>query len=131
MKKKFAQRLKELRVENEMSQTALAKKIKISQQTVAAWEQRGIKPSVDKLIVLAKTLNTSVDYLLGLTDKKGVVMSVDEIKKRFPELSDKLDLLGVDYLNWEADMSEEQLIKIAHKTLDRAIKKMEKQYLLK
>ena len=125
MKKNFAIRIKELRLENELSQASLAQMTNVSQQTVAAWE-RGIKPNIDTLLLLADIFKVSVDYLLGRTNEKGIVLSVDEIKKRFPELADKLDALEIDYLNWEADISEEQLIKIAHRTLDRAIKKMKK-----
>jgi transcriptional regulator with XRE-family HTH domain len=125
MKKNFAIRIKELRLENELSQASLAQMTNVSQQTIAAWE-RGIKPNIDTLLLLADIFKVSVDYLLGRTNKKGIVLSVDEIKKRFPELADKLDALEIDYLNWEADISEEQLIRIAHRTLDRAIKKMKK-----
>jgi len=125
MKKVFAERIKELRLENGLSQASLAQAAKVSQQTVAAWE-RGIKPNIDTLLLLADIFNVSVDYLLGRTNKKGVVLSVGEIKKKHPELADKLEALEIDYLNWEADMSEEQLIKIAQQTLNRAIKKMEK-----
>lgn len=125
MKKKFNARIRELRVENKWSQSLLAQKAKVSQQTIAAWE-RGIKPNIDTLLLLADIFNVSVDYLLGRTNKKGIVLSVDEIKKRYPELAEKLDALEIDFLNLEADVSEEQLIKSAQQTLDRAIKKMKK-----
>lgn len=125
MKKTLNERIKELRLENGWSQTDLAVRVEVTQQTIADWE-KGKKPSIDKLILLARAFNASVDFLLGLTDKKGIVLSVNELKERHPEIADKLDALEVDYLNWEADVSEEQLIKIAKRTLDRAIKKMEK-----
>lgn len=125
MKNNLSKRIKELRLENGWSQTDLAIKVEVTQQTIADWE-KGKKPSIDKLILIARAFNASVDFLLGLTNKKGIVLSIDELKKRFPEWADKLDTLGIDYLNWEADMSEEQLIKIAQRTLDRAIRKMKK-----
>lgn len=61
-------RIRELREDSDMTQAAIAKELQCSQQVYSNYElgQRMIPP--ETLISLAKIHNTSVDYLLGLTD---------------------------------------------------------------
>lgn len=64
------QRIAELRQSNNMSQSELAKAIKVSPSTIGMWEtdQRAIKDN--DLISLANIFNVTVDYLLGNTTSK-------------------------------------------------------------
>ena len=64
----FAQRLKELRTENNLTQTQVAAKLGIRQQSYTRYENGTGEPSLDTLVALAKMYNVSIDYLLGLTD---------------------------------------------------------------
>ena len=57
-------RIAELRTELKLSQTELAKKIGVSQQTISKYEQGIREPDIATLIRLAKIFNVSVDYLL-------------------------------------------------------------------
>jgi transcriptional regulator with XRE-family HTH domain len=65
---KFAERLKDLRIENGYTRTALAEKLNISSRLVAYWENGQRECSFDMLITISELLNTSIDYLLGKTD---------------------------------------------------------------
>ena len=65
--KSFAQRLKELRTENNLTQTQLATKLGIRQQSYARYEKGVGEPSLDTLVALSGLYNVSVDFLLGLT----------------------------------------------------------------
>ena len=65
---KFAERLKELRSENGLTQTELAKKTGVSQAAIAKWESGDRTPNLDCLIILAKFFNVTLDYLVGLKD---------------------------------------------------------------
>ena len=65
---KFQERLKNLRIENGLTQTQLAQKTGISQAGIAKWETGDRNPSIDCLIALAKFFSCSVDYLIGLED---------------------------------------------------------------
>lgn len=65
---KFAERLKELRVENDLSQRALATEVGFSQAAIARWEAGLQVPNIDVAIVFAKFFKVSADYLLGLND---------------------------------------------------------------
>ena len=68
MKNKFNTRLTELRLENNISRTELAHKLKISVRLVSYWENGKRECSFDTLIELADILSTTVDYLLGRTE---------------------------------------------------------------
>lgn len=61
-------RIRDLREDCDLTQTAVAAELNCSQQVYSNYElgQRMIPPEI--LIALAKIHNTSVDYLLGLTD---------------------------------------------------------------
>lgn len=65
---KFAERLKELRLENELSQTALAKEINISIACINRWEKGLRVPNIDSIILLCKFFECRSDYLIGLED---------------------------------------------------------------
>ncbi|MCM1546293.1 MAG: helix-turn-helix domain-containing protein [Clostridiales bacterium] len=65
---KTGKRIKELRVECEMSQKVLAEKIGVAQNTVTQYENGTAKPSLEVLFKLAVALGTTSDYLLGLSD---------------------------------------------------------------
>jgi len=62
------QRIRDLREDADLSQRQVAEALHCSQQAYSNYElgQRDIPSAV--LIQLAKLYNTSVDYLLGLTD---------------------------------------------------------------
>lgn len=62
------QRLKELRIKQGHTQESLAELIGADNRQVWRWESGKYAPSADMLINLAQALNTTADYLLGLTD---------------------------------------------------------------
>lgn len=61
----FAERLKELRMENSLSQATLAKAIGVSQKAIDYWERGVNEPKATYIIALAKYFGVSCDYLLG------------------------------------------------------------------
>lgn len=60
----FAANLKSLRQEGHISQEELAEIIGVSRQAVSKWEQGSGYPEMEKLLVLSKKLNISLDYLM-------------------------------------------------------------------
>lgn len=64
----FAKRLKELRLENNYTQTDVAGKIGVRQQSYARYESGSGEPNLETLVTIAKIFNVSVDYLLGITE---------------------------------------------------------------
>lgn len=64
----FAERLKELRKERNMSELQLAKVLGVSSTTINRWG-RGLRvPNLDSLVLLARFFDVSIDYLCGLED---------------------------------------------------------------
>ncbi len=68
MKRKFAERLKELRQDAGLSCENLGKKIGVSANSISKWETNKADITSDHLIDLAKYFKVSTDYLLGLED---------------------------------------------------------------
>ena len=64
----FARRLKELRIENNFTQTDVATRLGIRQQSYVRYENGSGEPSLGTLVAIAKLYNVTTDYLLGLTD---------------------------------------------------------------
>jgi transcriptional regulator with XRE-family HTH domain len=67
-------RLRKLREEKDFSQEKLAEYLGIGQQQIWRYENGETKPNTEILAKIAKALDVSADYLLGLTDEpKGYV----------------------------------------------------------
>lgn len=64
----FAARIKELRLEKQLSQADLAKAISVNQRTISNWEKSVRQPDFETLAKLAEFFQVSCDYLLGLED---------------------------------------------------------------
>ena len=62
-------RLRDLREDRDMSQSAMAKLLKCSQQTYSRYESHTTELPLESLIFLAEYYDTSTDYLLGITDQ--------------------------------------------------------------
>ncbi len=63
---KFKERLKEIRLDHNLTQTELAKQTGISQAAIAKWETDDRTPNVECLIILALFFKCSIDCLVGL-----------------------------------------------------------------
>jgi len=64
----FAERLKELRKDKNVSILKLAKELGVSDTTVGRWEKGSIIPTIDNLKNIAIYFGVSADYLIGLED---------------------------------------------------------------
>lgn len=60
----FAENLKLIRKEKHMSQEDLAEVMGVSRQAISKWEKGGGYPEMEKLLLLSKELNVSLDYLM-------------------------------------------------------------------
>ena len=69
------ERIKELRLANNLTQVELANNMNVTKQCVSNWENNNIQPSVDMLIKLAKYFSVSCDYLLGIENRKYIDVS--------------------------------------------------------
>jgi transcriptional regulator with XRE-family HTH domain len=60
----FSENLKQIRKERHMSQEELAELLDVSRQAVSKWEQGMGYPETEKLLLLSKELNVSLDTLM-------------------------------------------------------------------
>lgn len=60
--------LKKIIKEQNKSLTSLAVELEVSQEAISQYISGKIKPKLKTIILMAEILNTTTDYLLGLTD---------------------------------------------------------------
>ena len=65
----FGNNLKKIRLDNDLTQEELAKKINTSRSNIANYENDKNMPSVDILEKMSKVLNCSIDFLLSKNDE--------------------------------------------------------------
>lgn len=63
-------RIKDLREDNDKLQKEIAQLLGISQQYYSEYENGNRTITINHLITLAKYYNTSIDYIVGLSNKK-------------------------------------------------------------
>ena len=66
----LGERLKEVRINNNLTQTDIANKFNVTTATVSAWEKDKAKPDYNILKGFAEEFNVSADYLLGINNKE-------------------------------------------------------------
>lgn len=65
---RIGKRIKEIRLEQELSQQKFGNLLSVSQDTISLWEKGKSAPTTEFLISIATKFNVSVDYILCLTD---------------------------------------------------------------
>ncbi len=68
MENQFSKRLKELRMEKNISQVQLAEAIQVSKGIISLWENGLREPTLSNLLSLSAFFSTSLDVLVGLRD---------------------------------------------------------------
>lgn len=66
----YAERIRALRQDNDLSQQQIAKMLGIAQTTYSQYELEKRPMPIDYLIALCQYYNVSADYMLGFTDCK-------------------------------------------------------------
>jgi transcriptional regulator with XRE-family HTH domain len=68
----FDDRLKRLREAKKITQKQAAEELKINPRTYASYENNEREPNSEILVLIAKTYNVSIDYLLGMTENSTI-----------------------------------------------------------
>ena len=84
----IGENIKNLREENNYSQTALAKRLGISRSAVNAWEMGISIPSTQYVVELAKIFKVSADYILDI--EKSETINIGFLKKEEKEIINTL-----------------------------------------
>lgn len=66
----YLRRIRDLREDNDYTQTYVASILNIGQRTYADYESGKIRIPLDSMIKLSKLYNVSMDYICCLTNKK-------------------------------------------------------------
>ena len=105
----FAEKLKQLRLQNNLTQEALGKRMNVSRSTIAGYETKNRQPSYEKLTALASLFRVPVDYLLDEEDepvqlsvsRTGIPSSADTIiLSRYRRLSARSKEEMLDFLQF-------------------------------
>lgn len=94
----FAEKLKLIRKEKNMSQEELAELLSVSRQAVSKWESGTGYPETEKLLLISKELNVSLDYLL-LDENRMVENKSEEPKMVAYAASGKIAITTFDKKN--------------------------------
>ena len=79
----FGDRLRSLRLKRGFLQKELAARLDVSIQTISGYEHNSATPTLDNAIELARILNTSLDYLMGIDNNPTVrLYNLSEAKEK-------------------------------------------------
>ena len=60
----FGEKLKSLRIKNELSQEKLAEKLNVSRQAITKWENQNGMPDIENLKSIARIFDVTIDSLI-------------------------------------------------------------------
>lgn len=93
----FAEKISNLRKENNMTQEQLSEVLGVSRQSVSRWESGIAFPETDKLLQLSRLFNCTLDYLLkdDVTDKQANTIETKEtiVYKKQGKLNNILNIV--------------------------------------
>lgn len=113
----FADKLRALRLENNMTQEYVAKRMNMARSTIAGYETKNRQPSHEKLAAFANLFHVSIDYLLNdestqitLSESRELSDDTQDLLTRYRRLSahSKKDLLRQLHLLELRDEEHEQ-----------------------
>lgn len=83
----FSHHLKKLRKNAGLTQSQLAKKLNLTQSTIAYYESGRKMPTLENAKLIAELFNTNLDYLLGISKDKNNQLAAT---REYPSIADRL-----------------------------------------
>lgn len=105
----FAENLKKIRKDNNLSQEQLAESLGVSRQAISKWESSVAYPEMDKIIALCDKFNLNIDDLLHKDIRE--VKGEEESKKNINKYIDDFLNFITDTINLFSNMSFKSKIK--------------------
>lgn len=114
---KISERIRQLRIKNNMTSKEFSKIFGISESSVSLYENGKRKPNLELIIEIANYFNVSTDYLLGITDKSGRTNSEHKLDfaKNLESVIIQLD--ECDNITFEGNVVDEKSKILFKKTL--------------
>lgn len=115
----IAIKIKQLRIEKELTQSELAKMLNVKKTTLGAWERGTNEPPLFYVIKLADYFNVTIDYLTGREEEDGRIivqeleLPSDEKKvlEKYRILPPELKAVSYEYIKSLGNLNEEFNIK--------------------
>lgn len=83
-------RLKELRFKKNLTQAEVARKLGVTQQSYARWENGRVTPSLEKLTIISNFYEVSTDFLLSNPNNDFELLTIEKsFRQIFENLSDE------------------------------------------
>lgn len=89
-------RVRELRTQQGLKQSDLAKMINVKDAAISKYENERIPLTSDTILLLADIFNVSTDYLLGRTDYES---NPDSVEWKYPKYRNRFGRILLDYRN--------------------------------
>lgn len=102
-------RIKELRQSLSLSQADLAQQLHCTQAALSQYESGNREPGLQELVKIASTLNTSTDYLLGITHIKNVDADIKLIGDYLGFTEESIETLHNFYWEHKQSISDDYL----------------------
>lgn len=85
--KTIGDRIKELRLEKELTQKELAQNLNLTQDSISLWEKNKRIPDTIYIIMLCNFFKVSANYLLGLEDENGEKINIANSYKNIKNIN--------------------------------------------
>lgn len=107
----FPEKLKKLRLSNNLTQSQLAEILETTKQAISAYESGKIAPSLNSLIKLSESFNISLDYLVFDNQSQSKLINLNSIDIEFELLSirNKIDSI-LPLISKNNEFSDEYII---------------------
>jgi transcriptional regulator with XRE-family HTH domain len=70
-------RIRELRIEKKITQLQLSIELNVTQETISAYEHNRHMPSLAALIKMSQIFDASMDYIMGLSNVRHILVESD------------------------------------------------------
>ena len=96
----FGSKLKALRLEHNMTQSQLAKKINLSKANVSKYEADLVEPNLDTLAMISGLFDVSINYLLGLSDNQPIPEKIQSLINSYSDLNEDEIKKVIEYIDF-------------------------------
>lgn len=96
----FGSKLKALRLEHNMTQAELAKKINLSKANVSKYEADLVEPNLDTLAMISGLFDVSINYLLGLSDNQPIPEKIQSLISSYSDLNEDEIKKVIEYIDF-------------------------------
>ncbi|AJY75721.1 XRE family transcriptional regulator [Paenibacillus beijingensis] len=108
----FAKRLKQLRKRRKLTMQEVADYVGVAKSTYAGYESGYRQPTLESIQTIARKLNTTADYLLGLSDYAEPVEPNNNAR----------EWLNHEQLHWDGVPLESEDIELIRMLLERVVR---------